>query len=236
MNGTTLHGTKFSPGLPLSLLLLSLAAHAQSPSPQHAPALTQEFPVIMQQKLEAGKTPVGTKVQAKLVVASLVNGIVFPRNSLFTGEVTDSIARKGDEPSRLAIRMHTLQSGDKTIALEADLTGWIYPVEVTRPQDLSFQPPDEQNSPKNWNGGGAYPDPNNPVSQQKFPGRDSDRDSGQQAGSPSSAISKHRVTMKGVVEFRDADDRLTLRATKFNIKIDRLTTYVLTPTVAPAQN
>jgi hypothetical protein len=131
--------------------------------------------------------------------------------------------------------MHTLKSGDKTTALESDLSGWIYPPEPTKPQDLAFQPPDEANSPKNWNGGGAYPDPNNPVSQQKFPGRDADRDTGQQAASPASAIAKHRVMIKGVKQSSDANNRLMLTAASFNIRIDRITTYVLMGASEPIQ-
>ena len=42
---------------------------------------------------------------------------------------------------------------------------------------------------------GTYPDPNNPISQQKFPGREADKDSGA-APAPASTISKHRMLMK----------------------------------------
>jgi hypothetical protein len=214
-----------------SAIAFSVACLAQTP----AASLTQEFPVVMQQKLEAGKTPVGTKVTAKLVVATLVNGIVFPRNAVFTGEVAESAARAGNAPSRLSVRMHTLQAGDKTTNVETDLSGWIYPAAPIAAQNLAFQPPDEAKSPKNWNGGGAYPDPNNPVSQQKFPGRDSDRDTPQQAASPASAIAKHRVMIKGVKEVIDAKNHLTLTAATYNIKLDRLTTYVLTLASEPRQ-
>ena len=50
----------------------SAAVFAQ---PTHAaPVSTQalEFPVLMRQKVEAGKTPVGMKIEAKLTVATLV--------------------------------------------------------------------------------------------------------------------------------------------------------------------
>lgn len=218
-----------------SLLVLGMACGllgprgvlAQTSTASPGQSAAQEFPVVMQQKIEAGKTPVGTKVEAKLVVATLVHGVVFPRNAVFSGEVTESVARGAGAPSRLAVRMHSLQWRDKSTPVEADLRAWIYPVAAASPQDLSFQPADAANSPRNWNGGGPYPDPNNPVSQQKFPGRDSDREAGPQVASPSSQIATHRVTMKGVVEFVEDDHRIALTAPKFNIKVDRTTTYVL---------
>jgi len=59
----------------------------------------------MKQSVTAGATPVGTKVQAKLVVATLVDGTVFPQNSVFSGEVIESVAKSATDPSRVAIRM-----------------------------------------------------------------------------------------------------------------------------------
>ncbi len=47
----------------------------------------------MKQDVTAGKTPVGTKVQAKLQVATLVDGTVLPKNTVFSGEVTESVAK-----------------------------------------------------------------------------------------------------------------------------------------------
>src|SRR5580658_1655237 len=50
----------------------------------------REFPVVMQQSVVAGKTPVGTKVRAKLEVATPVNGRVVPRKAVLSGEVLES--------------------------------------------------------------------------------------------------------------------------------------------------
>ena len=47
----------------------------------------------MKQDVTAGKTPVGTKVQAKLQVATLVDGTVLPKNTVFSREVTESVAK-----------------------------------------------------------------------------------------------------------------------------------------------
>ena len=70
-----------------------------------------EFPVIMRQNVVAGTTPVGTKVQAKLAVATLVDGVVVPRDAVLSGEVTESVAKSAIDPSRLAIRMDSARDG-----------------------------------------------------------------------------------------------------------------------------
>jgi hypothetical protein len=74
---------------------------------------------------------------------------------------------------------------------------------------------------------GAYPNPNNPVSQQRFPSADTGKDNSPALPSPASIISKHRVLMKNVDSTRTSDGAVTLASKRFNIKIDRLTTYVL---------
>src|SRR5580704_7256933 len=54
----------------LSLLVLSVACSypllGQQKKPEAGPPKAQEFPIILQQSVTAGKTPVGTKIQAKL--------------------------------------------------------------------------------------------------------------------------------------------------------------------------
>src|SRR5437016_11244736 len=91
----------------LTVVLCSIVLVGQQglgPAPP-APASAIEFPVTMKQDVTAGKTPVGTKLQAKLQVATLVDGTVFPRNTIFSGEVTESVPRSGNNRSRIAIRM-----------------------------------------------------------------------------------------------------------------------------------
>jgi hypothetical protein len=99
-------------------------------------------------------------------------------------------------------------------------------VAMMKSQDLSYEPQDAANSPKHWNGSGAYPDPNNPVSQQKFPGRDTNNDTTSQSLSPASNISKHRVVMKNVESSFDKDGAVALISRHSNIKLDKTTTYV----------
>jgi hypothetical protein len=200
-------------------------------SPSSSAAL--ELPVIMRQNVAAGTTPVGTKVQAKLAVATLVDGVVVPRDAVLSGEVTESVAKSATDLSRLAIRMDLAQwkKGSAPIVLSLTskvyLTAWYYPVAAMTSQDLSYEPPDAAGSKKNWNGMGTYPDRNNPASQQPFPGRDTGTDPVSSPPSPSSNISKHRTLMKNVESTRNSDGAVTLTSKSFNIKIDKLTTYVL---------
>ena len=190
----------------LSVILASAASlcgqtiSGQVPSQQTPIARSSsgalEFPVIMRQNVTAGATAVGTKVQAKLAVATLVDSVVVPRDAVLSGEVTESVAKSATDPSRLAIRMDSAQwkKGSAPIVLslasKVYLTAWYYPVAAMTSQDLSYEAPDAASSSKNWNGMGTYPDRNNPASQQPFPGRNPGPDLG---SPPSSIISKHRA-------------------------------------------
>jgi hypothetical protein len=197
---------------------------------QQAPAANGalEFPVTMRQNVDAGKTPVGTKVQAKLILATLVSGTVIPRDATLSGEVTESVAKTKTEPSRLAVRIDSAQWKNGSTPLKAYLTAWYYPTAMMIGQDVSYQSADAASSPKNWNGMGPYPEPNNPVAQQKFPGVDTGKDPGLTApDSPSSNISKHRVLMKDVDSLRNREGVVTLSCKRSNIKLDKTTTYVL---------
>src|SRR6202158_5447121 len=182
-----------------SAALLSGQTRSQQTPIAHSSAGAREFPVIMRQNVTAGSTPVGTKVQAKLAVATLVDGVVVPRDAILSGEVTESVAKSAADPSRLAIRMDSAQwkKGSAPIVLslasKVYLTAWYYPVVAMTSQDLSYEPPDAPSSKKNRNGMGTYPDRNNPASQQPFPGRNPGPDLG---SPPSSIISKHRALMK----------------------------------------
>jgi len=197
-----------------------------TPAPPRSPAGT-EFPVILRQNVTAGKTPVGAKVQASLIVATLVNGVVVPRDAILSGEVIQSVAKSVAQPSRLALRMDSVQWKNGSATIKLYLTAWFYPVSEMAPQDLSYEPPDAAHSPKNWNGAGTYPDPNNPASQ-PFPGRDTGRDtSAAPLSPPASRISTHRVLMQNVESTRDSDGGIALVSKRSNIKLDKVTTYVL---------
>src|SRR5260370_29066039 len=119
------------------------------------PSGAREFPVVMRQNVAAGITPVGTKVQAKLAVATLVDGVLVPRDAVFSGEVTESVAKSASDPSCLAIRMDSAQwkKGSAPVVLslapKVYLTAWYYPVAETRAQDLSDESPDDAS--QSWN-------------------------------------------------------------------------------------
>lgn len=188
----------------------------QKPDPPAAsPAI--EFPVTMQQNVIAGKTPVGAKVQAKLAVATLVNGVVVPEGAVLSGEVTESVAKSATTPSRLAIRIDSAQWKNGSAPIKAYLTAWYYPIAIQN-QDLSSGLPDAGNDAR-LRTGGAFPGARNPTSP-PFPGTD--------AGSqPGSGIAQHRVTMKNVESTRTSDGAITLTSNHSNLKLDKSTTYVL---------
>jgi hypothetical protein len=211
----------------LTIVLGPVGLHSQPlPQSSNSPVAT-EFPIVMKQNIVAGKTPVGTKVQAKLVAATLVNGVVVPRDATLSGEVTESLKKSASDPSRLAIRMDSADWKKGSAPIKAYLSAWYYPEAAAANQDLSYQPPDAANSKRNWNGMGTYPDPNNPVSQQKFPSGDNNKDGGQAPASPASSISKHRVLMKNVQSFRNPDGTVVLIDERSDLKLDKITTYVL---------
>jgi hypothetical protein len=222
----------------LTVVLGCAALFGQQMPRQPTPAASSssgalEFPVIMRQNVAAGTTPVGTKVHAKLAVATLVNGVVVPQDAVLSGEVTESVAKSATDPSRLAIRMDSAQwkKGSAPIVLSLAsklyLTAWYYPVAEIRAQDLSDESPD--NAPESWkrrNRSPTLPDPNTPASE-PFPGRGTGTDLGSLPPSPSSSISKHRALMKNVESTRNGDGAVTLTSRSFNIKIDKVTTYVV---------
>ncbi|MFZ0292568.1 MAG: hypothetical protein WAL52_03115 [Candidatus Sulfotelmatobacter sp.] len=211
----------------LAVLLVCVALHTRS-LPQSAGSQPGvELPVVMRQSVAAGKTAVGTKIQAKLVAATLVNGVVVPRDAILSGEVTESVKKSASAPSRLAIRMDSADWKKGSAPLKVYLTAWYYPEAAVTNQDLSYQPQDAANSKRNWNGMGTYPDPNNPISQQRFPAGDSNKDAAQPPPSPASSISPHRLLMKHVQSIRNGDGTVVLIDEHSDLKLDKVTTYVL---------
>jgi len=178
--------------------------------------------VVMQQSVNAGKTPVGTKVQARLEFATLVDGNVIPRNAVFSGEVIESTAKAKTEPSRLAIRMDSVQWKSGSASVKVYLTAWYYPAIDEMGQDLQYGP--QQGAKRTWNGQGQYPDTTTKV-YKPFPGSESDK--GSVPDTPASATSNHRVLMKDVKATSTSDGSLALVSKHANLKLDKLTTYVL---------
>jgi hypothetical protein len=186
------------------------------------PAKMPEFPVILQQTVTAGKTPVGTKVEAKLIIATLLNGTVIPRNATLTGEVTESTAKTATNPSRLAVRMESVQWKNGSSAITLYFTGSYYPNVDEAGQDLQYGP--EQPARRTWNGQGEYPADNSHV-YRPFPSGDSDKGSSGPDES-SSTMAKNAMQMKNVEVQRASDGTIVLTSKRSNIKLERYTTYV----------
>lgn len=208
-----------------SIVLASVSLLGQVPPAAPVANASQaaiEFPVVMRQNVAAGKTPVGTKVEAKLQAATLVNGTVIPKDAVLSGEVTESVAKSAADPSRLAIRMDSVQWKNGSAPLKVYLTAWYYPTATIAPPDLSYGPTDAQHTPRSWNGEGPYYDPKSPA-YQPLPGNAKDKDPSAMPGT-----SNHRVLMKDVESVRAGDGAIVITSTHSNIKIDKTTTYVLT--------
>lgn len=195
----------------------------QQNSPLPVAAGAREFPIVLQQNVVAGKTAVGTKIEAKLSLATLVNGTVIPRNAILSGEVLDSIAKSEKAPSRLSIRMDSAQWKEGSMPIKAYLTAWFYPTVMNAGQDVQYGP--TQPASRTWNGEGQYPDANSKV-YRPFPGGDSNQNS----GAPDTSIastSRNRVSMKNVEAEAGADGAITIVSRHSNIKLDKSTTYIL---------
>jgi hypothetical protein len=206
----------------LAIILASSEAFCQQSIAMPAPMPGTEFPVVMKENVTAGKTAVGTKIEAKLIVATLVNGVVIPKGSILSGEVVESVAKSATAPSRLAIRADSAQSKNGSIPIKAYLTAWYYLTATMTPQNLSYDPADATHSPRSWNGDGPYYDPKSPA-YQPLPGHETDK-----GGAPLGA-SNRRVLMKNVECARASDGTVVITSGHHNLKIDKLTTYVLAP-------
>jgi hypothetical protein len=187
------------------------------------PAKIPDFPVVLEQNVTAGKTPVGSKIQAKLTLATLLNGTVIPRNATLSGEVTESAARTASDPSRLAIRMDRVEWKSGTSAIKLYFTGWYYPTVDREGQDLQYGPP--QPATRTWNGQGQYPDSNSHI-YRPFPGSDSAKDS-PVPDTPSPTTGSNSAAMKDVEARRTSDGTIVLTSKRTNVKLARYTTYVV---------
>jgi hypothetical protein len=214
--------TMVVPHIVFSVVCATTLLGQQQPTGPNSSGM-REFPVVLQQSVTAGKTPVGTVVQAKLEVASLVEGVVIPRSAVFSGEVVESVAKSKTDPSRLALRMDSVQWKNGSAAIKVYLTAWFYPAIDAAGQNLQYGPTQPAN--RTWNGAGEYPDQNSKVYKPFPSGGDSDK--GAVPDTPSSTTSNHRVLMKDVKATSGSDGTVTLVSKKTNIKLDRLTTYVL---------
>jgi hypothetical protein len=186
------------------------------------PSGVQEFPVILQKSVAAGKTPAGTKIEAKLEASTPVNGAVIPRDAVFSGEVIESVAKTAADPSRLALRMDSVKRKNGSASVKVYLTAWYYPQRDETGQDLQYGP--QQPANRGWNGQGQYPDANSKV-YKPFPGSDSGK-SDSAPNTPVSTTANHPVRMKDVETASGNDGEIAIVCKRANLKLDKLTTYV----------
>jgi hypothetical protein len=221
----------------LALVILGTTALlGQSTARAPASLAGLEFPVTMRQNVEAGKAPVGSKVQAKLAVATLVNGVVIPEGAILSGEVIESVAKSATDLSRLGIRMDSAQWKNGlapvvlALASKVYLTAWYY--QPTRPRNSSINDASQGtlentvSEPRRQRRGGGYSDP----TAQPSLGGDLNQDKGGGGPAlslPESDVTKHRVLMKNVESTRQIDGSVFLTCKRSNIKLDKSTTYVL---------
>lgn len=208
--------------LALQLVVCSSAILLSQAKPTPAPAAAIDFPVRLQQGVTAGKTPVGTKIRAKLTMATLVAGTVIPRDAVFSGEVTESEAKTATTPSRLAIRIDSAQWKNGSASVKAYLSQWFYPI-------ISVDGPPLQNGPQKsatavWNGQGEYPDTNG-TNYHPFPTSNSG-DKSSVPVTPVSATSSQPMAIRNVESARTNDGGIELISKRSNIKLDKYTTYV----------
>jgi hypothetical protein len=215
-----------------TLVLAPAVMLAQSKPSAPAAASGLEFPVRMRQNVEAGKTPVGTRVQASLDLATLVSGVVIPEGAILSGEVIESAAKSAAGPSRLAIRMDTAEwkKGAAPVSLtlpsKVYLTAWHYPPELATPEDAPAMTDAARHRGQYRGGAAPYPDPNTSASPPYSHGN-TGKTPELAPGGPSATVSQHRMLMKNVESVRQSDGLVTLISKRSNIKLDKSTTYVL---------
>jgi len=189
---------------------------------QAVPAI--EFPVQMQQNVTAGKTAVGTRVHAKLVIATLVKGKVIPEGAILLGEVTESVAKSATLPSRLGILMDSAQWKNGSAPIKAYLTAWYYPVTMPNPDAMGGP------TASTPSGAGA-----SKLTRNRDPSAQPSFDQGPEP-LPESNDSGHRVLMKDVESTRSSEGAVTLSSSRSTLKLDKATTYVFAADgLAPAR-
>ena len=216
----------------LTVVLSSVVLFSQSTPAGPGSSVGLEFPVTMRQRVIAGTTPVGTKVQAKLAFATLVGRVVVPQGAILSGEVTESVPKSATDASRLGIRMDSAQWKNGSVTIKVYLTPWYYPLAPL--QGSSTDLPDDVavgSRRRRRTGNSTYP---NTSASAPFPGGGSGTDPAPPPPSPEQGFSKHRVLMKNIESERNNVGAITLVSKSVNIKLDKDTAYVLAGNPLPA--
>jgi len=214
-------------GVGLILGVWSVAVVGQQQPAQSATPALHEFPVILQQNVETGKTPVGTKLQAKLAAATLFNGTVIPKNAVITGLVGESEAKSAKNQARLEIRIDKVTWNGGWTPLGAYLMPLFYPTTGQAVPNLPHEAPDPDS--KTLSGAGQSGSPMSRPS----PGNGSEASQG--AIPDIATISNRPVRMGNVALEPTSDGGIALVSERANIKLFKLTTYVFAADESPAK-
>ncbi len=201
------------------LVFCSAASIGQQKPPASPSPVLREFPVVLQQTVEAGKTPAGTKVQGKLATATRFNGALIPKNAVASGVVVESESKRGNDRSRLAIRMNSVTWNGGWAPLNAYLMPLYYPTTGQAMPNLPYESPD----PDSRTLSGPNQSGSSPMSR-PIPGGDSEASRSAIPDTPT--ISSRPVRMKNVALQPAADGGIALVCERVNIKLYNLTTYV----------
>jgi len=210
------------------LAFCSAASIGQQSHQASPPPVLRQFPVILQQSVEAGKSPAGTKVQGKLAAATLFNGALIPKNAVTSGVVVESESRRGEDRARLAIRMNTVSWNGGWAPLYAYLMPLYYPATEQAVPNLPNESPDPDSRTLN----GPNQSSQSPMSR-PFPAGGSEASQG---AIPEVAILSSRpVRMKNVVLEPTNNGGIALVSEHGNIKLLKMTTYVFATDEATAK-
>jgi len=193
----------------------SIGQQAPAPSSSH---VLREFPVILQQSVEAGKTPAGTKVQGKFAAATLFNGALIPKNAVASGVVVESASKKGKDGARLSIRMNTVTWNGGWAPLNAYLMPLYYLTTGQAMPNLPIESPDPDS--RTLNGAGQSGIPNS------RPSPSSGSEMSQGAVPDISPTPNHPVRMSNVSLAATSDGGIALVSGHGNINLSKQTTYV----------
>jgi hypothetical protein len=215
------------------LVLLTTPALAQGRSASDARG-PLDFPILMQQKIAAGITPVGAEVEAKLTEATLADGVVIPRGAILSGRVEESSAKTADAPSRIRIKFDSARWKEGSAGVDAYLTSDYYTSEEAQQPDLSM--PSAVHGSAGVTMGGARPEPPGPggvwtgrPDVLNDPGMGDDPGTGPLPPRPPSLSrsSTHKQRLPGMETTKSEDGSVTVTSKKHSIRLDKSTTYVL---------
>jgi hypothetical protein len=197
----------------------SAASIGQQRPPASSSPVLREFPVILQQSIEAGKTPAGTKVEGRIAAATQFAGVLIPKDAIASGVVVESESKTGKYRARIAIRMISATWNGGWAPLGAYLMPLYYPTTEQALPNLPTESPD----PGSRTLSGPNQSGSSPMSR-PFPGGGSEASQGSIPDIPT--ISNRPVRMKNVALAPTSDGGIALVSEHANIKLSKSTTYI----------